>query len=931
MINIKSLSSLQYFGNQSAKYPLKKNLSVLKKRISCVKWRRVMATNIISLREENKKSIFKDQDLSNDTQSNKIEQNQLIKEIKFTKFSAPGVAKSYSIVNGGIDKSPAKNFQTGQFETASVASIDELHVLLRNLKPGDFVTSGIHKEISKGKCGLGKGDIRRTKEEFPFAIGQPGLLIIDSDNIDKMGVNNIDNYAVILEKLIGNADYVLSPSASSGITYNNIVGKIKGIHAFLLLKDVANVPIFLEILHKRSVILSYAWPLITENGQVLIRSLVDTAMKTSNQCCYEGGAILNDGITQKREVVCSVSSEEISFLDVVPLSEDEEIAFRDQVEKLTTSVKNEAENIRKDWRSSRHTQMVAKGCDPKNADQILDSALSDNHPILSSEFEIQTDKYGTLTIREILANKEKYHEATCRDPLDPNYGSGKAKIYSNNQGVPAIHSFAHGEKTYILEEELFSITSKNIEGSNDNLKIHFQKHYTVDEMCEQFVYIESGGEVSPRKNPILSLSFSDFKMATASSKTKVGNDLISTAYLWLSEKSRLSVYTKTFRPGDGEFADDPEGKKALNLWKPVPLSKTLEDYEDYAQPFFDHLAYLIPDEGLMNIFIDYLAHIEQKPGEKVGFGWLMVTDEVQGIGRNWMSGVLARIWPRYTALDFNLLAAIKDNFTGRLSRKLLIVVNEIVATQIKDRYEFVERSKNLITDETIEINPKYGRRHVEFLLARWIIFSNHIAAMPLADHDRRFVVVQNPSTPKSQDYYENLYSLMYDPIFIASVRRILIERVITSNLQGRAPATQAKDRVIEATRSPMDSALMEIKGFWPSELIRSSVCIKIVMHLMGINKDDLSEIQIGSLTYAYRRCGFVRLDKKIRNGKKVERIYALRNSEKWNSLCSNGDFSTMINTQISNDYRNLPLSDKERAALSDASDWGEIFERIQTE
>ena len=191
-------------------------------------------------------------------------------------------------------------------------------------------------------------------------------------------------------------------------------------------------------------------------------------------------------------------------------------------------------------------------------------------------------------------------------------------------------------------------------------------------------------------------------MATAASQTlqtKVGANgstrqtTTPTSRLWLSDPRRLSVYTRTFRPGRGIFTTDPGGQRAANLWLPSLMSATPDYYEDYAQPFFDHVAYLIEDEPMRELFLDYLAHIEQRPGEKAGYGWLMVTDEVQGIGRNWMTGVLARVWASYTATDFNLIGAIKDGFTGRLSRKLLVVVNEIVAAQVKDRHEFVERCK----------------------------------------------------------------------------------------------------------------------------------------------------------------------------------------------------------------------------------------------
>lgn len=381
--------------------------------------------------------------------------------VRFTKFQAPGMAKSFAEVDGGLVKIPAANFTVGTFETISVKTIDELKSFIENLRPGDFLTAGIHQTLTSGNCGPGGSDIHRTKETFPFSSKQRGLLIIDSDNIHKKGLADISSLATVVEKLVGDADYVMSTSASSGVTYNGVVGPIKGVNTFLFVEDAALIPATLEALHKRSVILGFAWPLITKDGKILIRSLVDIAMRTSNQPCFEGGAILGPGITQKREVVGTPAGNEVSFCKVAPLTPDEEDAYSIAVKKLSATVATQAEQVRAAWRSERHEKMVAKGCTPKNADLILDAATSGNYPVLSSDFEIQTDCYGVLTVREILADRVKYHEVTCHDPLDPGYGAGKAKIYSNNNlGSPAIHSFAHGETTYILEEELFPIFSK---------------------------------------------------------------------------------------------------------------------------------------------------------------------------------------------------------------------------------------------------------------------------------------------------------------------------------------------------------------------------------------------------------------------------------------------------------------------------------------
>ena len=381
--------------------------------------------------------------------------------IHFTHFHTPNVAKRYEIVNGHAVKKPAATFKSGPFKTVSVTSMDEFVEFLETLTPGDFITAGVNQTRPSGMCGLGEGDVHRTKEDFPFASGKPGLLIIDGDNLEELKLHDTNSFAKALEELIGNADYALSPSASSGITVNSIVGPFKGVHAFVFVDDASQIPETLEILHKRAVILGYGYPLITKAGVTLIRSLVDTAMKTPNQPCFEGGAILAEGLTQERKILCSELGETPNFLDIEPLSLEEDAEFEIKTKELTGSVSEKADAVRASWLEEHGKKLAAKGLEPGTIKNILDAALSSEQPILSSDFEIHTDRYGIKTVRELLAEPEVYHEAKCGDPLDPEDGAGKAKIYTLNQeGRPAIHSFAHGGATYILEEDLFTDLTK---------------------------------------------------------------------------------------------------------------------------------------------------------------------------------------------------------------------------------------------------------------------------------------------------------------------------------------------------------------------------------------------------------------------------------------------------------------------------------------
>ena len=237
--------------------------------------------------------------------------------------------------------------------------MEELATFIEAREPGDFITAGINQTQLSGKCGFGDGEIRRIKENFPFATDKPGILIVDSDNLEELGIRTVRDYEEAIARLLGKTDYCTSPSASSGIVADGLSPQLKGVHTFCFVEDQIQIPETLDTLHKRSVLLGYGYPFVTKAGTTLIRSLVDTAMKTPNQPCYEGGALLSKGITQKRKINYWQHQDTPIFLKVIPISNQEDPQYRAKVEQLKTSVAEEAAAVRKAWlkkhEKNRHT------------------------------------------------------------------------------------------------------------------------------------------------------------------------------------------------------------------------------------------------------------------------------------------------------------------------------------------------------------------------------------------------------------------------------------------------------------------------------------------------------------------------------------------------------------------------------------------------
>ena len=171
---------------------------------------------------------------------------------------------------------------------------------------------------------------------------------------------------------------------------------------------------------------------------VLERSLVDLAMKTSCQPCYEGGAIVPDGVLQTREITLH-NPDGALYLEVSELSANEEAQYQENWSNLEQEARPKAERVKTAWKAKTVEKMVSRGFDRKKAEEQIERIASNEKATLPPDFIIYTELYGEVTVRKLLADRTKYDKCDCRDPLDPDYGAKKAKFYANTGGFPTIH------------------------------------------------------------------------------------------------------------------------------------------------------------------------------------------------------------------------------------------------------------------------------------------------------------------------------------------------------------------------------------------------------------------------------------------------------------------------------------------------------------
>lgn len=106
---------------------------------------------------------------------------------------------------------------------------------------------------------------------------------------------------------------------------------------------------------------------------------------------------------------------------------------------------------------------------------------------------------------------------------------------------------------------------------------------------------------------------------------------------------------------------------------------------------------------------------------------------------------------------------------------------------------------------------------------RLLVFSNHVDALPLAETDRRFYVIENPSAPRDPVYYQRIYSLLKDPGFIESVRQYLRTFDLAGfDVGARPPMTDAKRVLLDSLKDEAAIDIEQALKDWPAWAVTSS-------------------------------------------------------------------------------------------------------------
>jgi len=424
---------------------------------------------------------------------------------------------------------------------------------------------------------------------------------------------------------------------------------------------------------------------------------------------------------------------------------------------------------------------------------------------------------------------------------------------------------------------------------------------TLEQMLKRFVHVSRGPMIVDVENTYRQLNPREFTAAYAHNMYchKKGDKAIPVTKLWQTSPGRLSVDALGFHPGERTFYRE-SGIAYLNLWIPPNWpAMDPEDALEASQPFFDHLTYLIPDELQREDYIDWLAHIAQKPAVRPHWHPLSITS-TEGTGRNWAAEVLTNMWGKRHAGSVDLHALLSDPFNSILSAKVLMNVHEVKAPA-DERYSHKERLKSLLTDTSIIINEKKVPRWIERFCTRFNMFTNKDDALPVTETDRRIYAIRCADEPRDAGYYKELYSKVNDPRLLAGLWECLCRRDISKFNPGmRAPLNEMKIQLIAAGRTEDQQTAAEFVRSCPFDVVGSDDLMEVLAPSNHDEKLHERRKRTAPITAALRDIGCQTFPKKIRIDGVTQRAWILRRPGRW-AIAS----SSLMREQAENAHQNF--------------------------
>jgi hypothetical protein len=397
----------------------------------------------------------------------------------FTNANEQPLSKSYALVNGAIEKTPAANMFAGTAERRVLRPGREMRdflLIIEAMRASEAIALG------RVKGGTGEhGETFRVTTADRLAAAQAGTIARSRSNFTfprKAGIALVDvdlkgappevqialERASIRDLLIGlyppmaDVASVSRGSLSSAVHVEGtqpLSAGAAGVHLFVLLNDVSRTAEFLKALHRLFWGADLGWIMVGKSGALHVRSVVDVSVGHPERLVFEGDpASVGPGLVLDPEAR-KPTLHEGAELDVerflAHVNEVAPQASHDaRVKAAKQALREEAAAVRAAYEVDQEGALVSRGATRQAARRTVRLR---REGCLTSD-DIMFDESGQrIGVVEVLLALGARDGRAVPDPVEgPGYGMTTAQVVAEGRddGLPGVFTYAHGGGWYRL-------------------------------------------------------------------------------------------------------------------------------------------------------------------------------------------------------------------------------------------------------------------------------------------------------------------------------------------------------------------------------------------------------------------------------------------------------------------------------------------------
>lgn len=358
----------------------------------------------------------------------------------------------------------------GAAQAVSIANMDDFADIIGKLDQAEAIALGTVREAALDDDGRarivrhaelagarGPGTIARTLEYISFPSGKPGLMLND---FDTKGMSpavlarvQAEGFEAVLAEVAPDilaASRTWRPSTSSGVR-NTETGEAfdkAGGHLYLAVADAADIPRATKALHQRCWLAGLGHILVGRAGQLLERSIIDVAVGSPERLVFEGPPQVVAPLVQDPRPCVVTRGRLLDTRIAIPdLSPSEMAIYDGMVADARAEADVQAAPIRKAVDDAEVRKLRESGVSESDARERV---AARHQGRLYPHVELHFDNADVATVADVLVNPRAFDQETLADPMEPDTGRCRAKLYVNESGKLVIHTFARGGAAFKL-------------------------------------------------------------------------------------------------------------------------------------------------------------------------------------------------------------------------------------------------------------------------------------------------------------------------------------------------------------------------------------------------------------------------------------------------------------------------------------------------